>query len=187
MARKGRNGKVTDRLDPERDEQHPSEPEALLRDLLKRANGGDKRAAATLRTWLEANPAVYERAGDLIAHAEQAWISLVGGGGWLATESIRRSLAALKTELAGEHPTRLESLLVDQVALCWLANQQASIDAAQPSSGPVQATLQLKRTESAQRRLMLAVKTLTTLRALVPQGMAPLDRLKIHKPRMESA
>lgn len=161
--------------------------ESELQDLLMKANAGDRQAVAKLRACLEASPDVYQRAGDLAAHAENAWITLVGGGGWLATEAIKRNLSTLKSELAGERPTRLESLLVDQVALCWLATQHASMDAAQPSNGAVQAALQLKRSESALRRFMLATKTLTTLRALTPHGMMPLDRLKIHQPYVERA
>src|SRR5262249_5097698 len=110
----------------------PPDCEQLFRELVRRANEGDGDALARLRTFLDKNPAIWERAGDLNAMAERAWIGLVAGHNRLAAESIQRKLGQIKSDLAGPHPSRLESLLVDLVGVTWLAAHHGEIDAASP-------------------------------------------------------
>jgi len=158
--------------DPERD--------AAFKALVDKANRGDKQALAELRRVLDANPEIWQRAGDLAAYTEQAWIDLLSNGSHLVAESVKRRLAALKADLAGECPLPLEELLTSQVTTTWLSVQHAEMEAAGPAGGSLnQAAFRLKRAESAQKRHLHAIKTLATLRALVPQGMAPIDSVRI--------
>jgi len=158
--------------DPDRD--------AAFRELLDKANRGDKQALAKLRRELDANPEIWRRAADLAAHAEGEWIALIAGGNVLASESIKRRLAELKKEVAGEHPTQLETLLADQVAVTWLAAQRGEVVASSPPGGSLgQAMFRLKQAESSQKRHLNAIKTLTTLRALVPKGLFPVDSVRL--------
>lgn len=54
---------------------------------------------------------------------------------------------------------------------------------ADPGRGTLeQANFRLKRLESAQRRFDNAVKSLTTLRTLLPAGLAPAQSIQIHEP-----
>ena len=76
--------------------------------------------------------------------------------------------------MAGPHATPLEKLLIDQVGVTWLAAQHGEISLADEPGGSLQqANFRLRRAESAQRRLLNAVKTLTMVRALVPRGLLP--------------
>jgi len=67
-------------------------------------------------------------------------------------------------------------------------HEQAQIEAASPAGRSLpQAAFRLRRAESAQRRYLNAVKTLTTLRALAPQGLAPVGPVSVFKPRRKQA
>jgi hypothetical protein len=155
----------------------------LLRQLIARANDGDREALARLRQFLDLNPALWARAGDLTEAAERAWIELVVGTDQFAAESVRRRVAQLKAELQGPSPTRLEALLIDQISLTWLAAQHGEIQAASPAGGSLQqAAFRLRRAESAQRRHLTAIKTLATLRSLSPAGLVPTRSIRLHDP-----
>src|SRR5262245_39638494 len=173
-------------------ESAPSRTQASLLDrlhaLVARADAGDRRALADLRQMLDENAAIWRYAGDLAALAERAWIALIASGHRLVTESITRQLAAMRAELSGPHPTATETLLVEQVAICWLAMQHAELHAA--DSGAVslsQATIKVKRIESAQRRYFAALKLLSLLRARMPQGLAPLNGLRLYRNKVKQA
>jgi hypothetical protein len=98
----------------------------------------------------------------------------------LAVESVQRRVAQLKAELGGPCPTRLECLLIDQIAVTWLATVHSEIQAANPGAGSLQlAAFRLKRAESSLRRHLSTVRTLAALRSLLPAGLAPT-----HPPRL---
>ena len=142
----------------------------------------------TLRRFLDVNPSIWQQAGDLTTIAERTWIDLIAGPNQLVSESVRRQLAQTKAELKGPQPTALEALLADQVAVTWLASRDAEIQAAGPPGGSLaQATFRLRRAESAQKRLAQAVKTLATLRALVPQGPVPANPPRLFDPESKRA
>ena len=77
-----------------------------IRDLNRRANGGDAEALAELRNLLEENPRIGKQVVDLQKHAELALIRLASGGDALAAESMYRTVAALKRELGGRRRVR---------------------------------------------------------------------------------
>jgi hypothetical protein len=89
-----------------------------------------------------------------------------------------RELDALRGELAGERPSALESLLIDQVVACHAAVSTAQTPAATPETLG-QSTFGVKQLESAQRRLLAAVRALTTLRELAPAAREPAPTLKV--------
>jgi len=158
----------------------PADHATLLRELVARANAGDRDAIARLRRVLDANPDIWKRAGDLAAVAEASWMELISGPDKLMDESVRRQLAAMKHELAGSHPTELERLLIQQITTTWLAVTHAEVQAASTTSVSMgQASFRLKRAESAQKRHLTAMKTLAVLRTHCGKGLAPLNHLKI--------
>jgi hypothetical protein len=155
----------------------------LFEALVARANQGERLAVDRLRKFLDVNPQLWQRVGDLTAVAERAWTELIVGQDVLKTECVRRRLAELKDQLKGPHPTALEAVLIDLIGVAWLGVQHAEIQAASPAGGSLeQAVFRLKRAESSQKRLLAATKTLATLRALVPQGLVPAQRLRLHDP-----
>jgi hypothetical protein len=126
---------------------------------------------AGLRRLLDNNAQIWQRAGDVGARAERAWVDLLAAGNQLAAESIPRRLRELKAELAGPDPTSLEKLLVDLIAISWLATCDAEATAAEVGGSLSQAALRLRRAESAQRRHLAALKALATVRSLGPAAL----------------
>src|SRR5262249_50741233 len=120
---------------------------------------------------LDAEPELRRQAGDVAAMAEKAWVGQFHGGP-LGSEAIPRRLAELKAELAGPNPTPLERLLADQGGACWLAAQFGEGAAALTPGCREQARYELRRVESAQRRLLAAARTLALVRTLLPKGRA---------------
>ena len=158
----------------------------LFKEVVARANQGERLAIDRLRKFLDLNPFIWQRAGDLTAVAERAWVELIAGEDQFRTESVKRRLAELKDQLKGPHPTALEAVLCDLIGVAWLGTQHAEIQAASPAGASLaQAAFRLRRTESAQKRLLNAARTLATLRALVPGGLVPAQPLRLHNPESE--
>lgn len=154
---------------------------ATLEDLAARANKGDRNALGQLRCFLDRHPKVHATVGDLTRRAEAAWLDLVVGDDVLARESVQRELAVMKAKLTGAHPTIMEKMLADEIAVCFLARQHAEVAATSAGKGSLaQAAFRVRRADSAQRRYLASLKTLATLRALVPEGLAPLNSLRVY-------
>jgi hypothetical protein len=148
--------------------------------LVARANRGDQAALADLRGFLDAHPEVWRTCGDLGKYAERAWLGLVSGE-VLGTESIRRHVEQLRADLAGPRPTAMEQLLVNQVITCHLAVTHAEIAAARPGGSSVQQlVVRMKRCESTQRRYLGALRALAHIRAALPQGLVPVNQLRLY-------
>ncbi len=169
------------------DEAAPADYQKLFKELVARANQGERLAIDRLRKFLDLNPHIWAAAGDLTAVAERGWVELIVGQDALKTECVKRRLGELKGQLQGPHPTALEAILVDLIGVAWLGAQHAEIQAASPAGSSLdQAAFKLKRAESSQKRLLAATKTLATLRALVPQGLVPAQPLRLHDPNKKS-
>jgi hypothetical protein len=154
---------------------------STLESLAARAGAGDAEALGELRAFLDEHPEVHQVVGDLSQLAQENWLDLLVGGDTLARECAKRQLADISADLKGTHPTRLESLLVDQIRVAYLASRHAEIAAAAPAGASLAlAAFRVRRVESSQRRLLAAVRTLATLRAAAPQGLAPLHPLRPH-------
>ena len=104
----------------------------------------------------------------------------------LRRECVFRELEALRGELAGDRPSALESLLVDQVVACHAAERAAQSQAATPETLG-QGSFGVKQLESAQRRLLAAVRALTTLREMAPAAREPAPTLKLFRESREAA
>jgi hypothetical protein len=155
---------------------------AELKDLVRRAQGGDTSALPRMREIIDAHPEIWQFVGDVAGLAERAWIATLAANSALAVESLKHKLAEMKANLAGEHPTELEKMLVGQIISCWMEMQWLQGTQANPGERNLkQAGYWLKRQESAQRRHLAAIKTLATTRALMPSGLAPLNSLKLHE------
>jgi hypothetical protein len=125
---------------------------------------------------------VWQHAGDLTVLVERAWIALLAAENPLAVESMNRTVAELKADLAGAQATRLEQLLVDRVVAVWLELKFVeSLSAHGGDSSLEQSRFRLQRLESAQKRFESAVKTLTTQRALLPSGRTPAQAIKLYE------
>src|SRR5262249_41291077 len=168
----------------------PTEPPvaAELRTLVKSAQGGDPSALPRIREILDQRPEVWRHVGDLAALAERAWIVVLAADHPVAVESMKRAVAAMKAELADEHPTTLERLLIDQIVACWMEVSYLGTVAADPGRSSLdQADFRLKRLDSAQKRYLNAMKALTLVRMLAPAGLAPTPAIKLHDAEKQRA
>ena len=144
-----------------------------LRRLLERARDGDPEARPRLREVLDRHPEVWRHFGDLAAHAERAWVELIGGQDDGLKESLARKVADLKAELAGPTPSPLEQLLAERVTATWLQVHYA--DAAVAQAGGLslrQADFAARRQDQAHKRYLTAIGALVTVRRLLPAAVA---------------
>ncbi len=168
----------------------PIEPAIFseLRDLTRRARGGDVSVLPRLRVALAERPELWQHAGDLEKIVVRQWAELLGGGDPLATEALRLKAEDLRVQLEGEAPTPLERLLVGQVVAHWLEMSHAQLRVADGKGAtPGQGAFDLKRAESAQRRYLAAMKSLAAVRQLTPRGLLPLNHLRVHEPARKLA
>lgn len=162
----------------ETDKMHSAEDLRLLKDKIKQANDGEESAVAWIKDFLDDNPQVWQTVGDLSVTSERTWIALVSGGDVLATESVRRQLSQLKSELIGELPQPVEKMLGDQIVATWLEVQYLETLTADQRASSAQTGTMLKRMESAQKRHLNAIRSLVQIRRLLPAyGTRPILRL----------
>ena len=149
---------------------------AGLEMLVKCAQKGDISALQHLRQFLDDRPELWHSCGNLAVLVETAWISALCEDNPLGIESMKRQTEVMRKELAGEHPTAVEKLMVDQVIACWLQTKYIEATSANTVGGTHEQTqTRIRRLESAQRRYLESIKTLTTVRTLMPAGMVPSD------------
>ena len=140
-------------------------------ELVRRANAGDDDALALMRQTLDSNPEIWQSVGDLAKHAQQSMLKLIAGDNKLVSESLLRKAAEMKTDLSGPSPSKLEKLAVERIVACWLEMEYlATVYPVAKGETLGQARFVLKQKESSERRFNAAVKSLTTLRALLPGG-----------------
>jgi hypothetical protein len=138
-----------------------------LQELVKRASDGNEHCLQGLRDLLDNNPSIWQAAGNVATLAEKHWVEVLANGNALVQEAIPRRVIALKSLLLGRNPTPLERLLVDVIAVSFLASEHGEISASRADGSCQQIASRLRRAESGQRRLLSAVKTLAVVRALL--------------------
>jgi len=143
--------------------------EGERRELLGRAEQGDRTVLPALMRLLDASPALWKHCGDVAREAEALWIDLIAGRDLLVRQSLRRKVADMKVELGGPAAPPMERLLVDRVVATWMQLAQADMALARLKGGEAsiaQLDLMQRRQERAQRSHLAAMKTLATVRRL---------------------
>jgi len=167
-----------------------SEPTIVreLRELVQKAKAGDASVVSRIRQILDEHPVVWQHMGNVARLAQEAWVHLLAGSDPLTAESIRRKAAEMRDELSGENPTPTEKLLAENVVSAWLETEHARIALADVSGSSLpKANYWLKRAELADKKYHAALKLLTTLRAKLPEGLAPLNAVRLHDPERQRA
>ena len=136
--------------------------------LVDRVNAGDGQALQELRRLLDTCPDIWQRVGDLAAHAELSLMRVVAGGNRLLLESLQRKADAMKVELSRPGASALENLAAQRVVACWLQLQHADAVCSTPDLTLPQGKFWALEQDRAHRRYLSAVKQLTTLRQLLP-------------------
>jgi hypothetical protein len=90
-----------------------------LRDLLRRAAGGDESTLPAVREYLK-RPGALEAYGDMGRIAQQKLIKLFTGKHLVCREAMLARLEQLRKDLAGQSPTPLERLLAERIVACLL-------------------------------------------------------------------
>ncbi|MCE9530578.1 MAG: hypothetical protein K8T89_05530 [Planctomycetes bacterium] len=156
-----------------------SEPFVLsekLQQLLLRAEQGDIEVLPALRMFLDEHPEFWKETGDLGHLARQAWTSLAAGPNLIVSESVGRKFEEVRAAAAGTDPGPLEAILAQQVAMTWLRSNYLDVHLAQNRQRGLsvgQAAHLHRLQDLAQRQHMRALKTLATVRRLLPAPSTP--------------
>ncbi len=80
-----------------------------------RARQGEPEGMTELEKELDANPAAWQHHGNLTARTLEGWSLLIANKDPYQSETLRRHLDTMRSELAGPTPSPLERLLVDRI------------------------------------------------------------------------
>jgi hypothetical protein len=73
-----------------------------------------------LQIYLKENPVIWESITDLAGKVQNSVISSLAKESYLAQESYRQKLAAMRDNLGWQTASELEKILIEQVCLNWL-------------------------------------------------------------------
>jgi hypothetical protein len=142
-----------------------------LRALLVRAHDGDESTLPKIRELLDEAPTLARKLVDPAKIAERSALELYSTKEDLVVqEAMPRVLDQMRSELAGEHPTPLERLLVDRVVATWLQVQCYETLYAQNAHKMTlaQSDFHQKRMDRAHNRHLSAVRALAQIRKMGP-------------------
>ena len=143
-----------------------------LSDLVEEAEKGTKEAVPKIQRILDEHPYLSWKLMDLSRLAEGLFVQKMSRDEDLASkEAMRRQLARMREEVAGENPSPLERLLVERVVATWLQVQLfEGIYASSMFKGMIlaQADYHQRRIDKAHRRHLSAIKSLAQIRKMGP-------------------
>ena len=138
-----------------------------LSEVMERADKGDRSVLPQIRQVLDEAPDVAEELGNLDRLARSVLIGLVAQENLLLQEAMTRHLDRIVAEIAGPDASPLESLLAEQIVLCWQQLRFAETRRAQIRGCSLEHASHYERCISrAQSRYLQAVKTLAQIRKL---------------------
>lgn len=145
-----------------------------LRDLSKKAEGGDRGARQELKRALRrSGPEVIARASDVGRTAQHVLIGTAAGGDPLTEYALSGRLDMMREEIAGENPTPLEVLLTERVVACWISVElfEVLMTAQLALDGKHRVSMSylkhmIKWQESANRRYLASIRELARVRKL---------------------
>ena len=143
-----------------------------LRELVKKAEKGDKEGLPEIRKILKESPDLAWRIMDYGKQAEWHFIErMTKEEDFGSKEVLKRQLAAMREEIAGENPSALERLLAERVVATWLQLQLFeglyAANMYQDMSEKQGSYLQ-KQSERAHRNHLSAIRTLAQIRKMGP-------------------
>jgi hypothetical protein len=140
-----------------------------LQDLVNRAKQGDRNAIPRLREYLDANPVLWKRNGDLALQAQAAWINLIAGDDRHFKECLARKANDLKQQLAGPSPTPVEAMAVERIVTTWLRVCYCDADDAQENEDSLKwAEFRLKRYKTVSDIHMKSLAAYEAIKRLLP-------------------
>src|ERR1019366_9412038 len=161
----------------------PDELNEHLRDLVARAETGDKAVLPQVKQMIQVHPQIVDHFGDIAKVAADLWLSLYAGNNVLLAEATREKMVAWRGLLSGTNPSPLEILMIEQITVCWLQSHYAEAmyaQALEAKAGPAIVRELRPHQEEGQRNLIQSIKHLAELLDVLP--MTPPGTLQLHVP-----
>lgn len=149
-----------------------------LEDLVSQAQEGNTSALPAIRELLDLVPEIWQDSRVLANRVERSWMTTLCGRDLVSQEVIEREVQALRTQLQGQNPSPLETLLVDRICTCWLAVQHAELQAGKRLNAHRFAlnSAEENRLDKVHRRFLMAIRELARVRKL----LTPEQRLQVN-------
>ncbi len=139
--------------------------------LVERAERGDRDALRQVQEAQEAVPRLAPQVNILQSNAERSVLdSMLPDKQLYSRKMIEAQLDDMRRDLAGDHPSPLDALLVNRIVLCWLDSMAADTMLSQRMAAGCSLALgefYQRRAERAQRQYLRAVQTYATVRRLL--------------------
>ena len=143
-----------------------------LRQLVKKAENGTKKAVPEIRRILEESPELAWRYMTLAKLSERLFIAKMSRDKDLAAkELMEHQLAAMREEIAGANPSPLERLLAERIVATWLQIQLFEglyASGMYMSMTIAKSSYYQRRIDQTHRRHLSAIRTLAQIRKLGP-------------------
>ncbi len=142
--------------------------------LVVKAEGGDREALQQLQAFEGVSgrhiEALIQIEGNPARRAEKILINAIARNNLIVLAGLRQNAEALRAELAGPTPSRLEQLLIDRIVCNWIQVNEAQAWCAageqEELGGRAEKALENRLTQ-AQRRYLAAIKALFQVRKLL--------------------
>jgi hypothetical protein len=157
-----------------------------LREVVRRAEGGDPGAMAEFRCLIGLRGVLDLAGGDLAHQTQVALVRRHAGGNPVIEEALVQKLFRVQEDLAGPAAGPVERLVVDSAVTAWLHLWTLEMAYAGKESWPLEtADFYLRAIARAERRFLHALKQLHALRRLLPRTVATAaDRPEAWRPRL---
>jgi hypothetical protein len=143
-----------------------------LKELVKKAEKGNKKVMPEIREILEESPELAWRFMNLARLAERLFIDRMSKDKDLAAKEVmKRQLAAMREEIVGGNPSPLERLLAESVVATWLQIQlfeSLYASSLYQNMTIAQGNYHQKRLDQTYRRHLSSIRTLAQIRKLGP-------------------
>jgi len=114
-------------------------------------------------------------------------VTLLAGESAAGHESFLRRTEAMRAELAGADPRPVVTMMADLAVGCWLEMEYAQLALAEPVERLPHRIFHVRRAEVAHKKFLNTVKTLETMRNLVPVSKGETTKIKVFEPAAKEA
>ena len=146
-----------------------------LKELVEKAAKGDKNPLPEIRKILKESPELSWQLMDVGRVAEWRYTEMMLKEEDFGSKMLlKRQLAAMREEIAGDNPSPLERLLADSIVLTWQQIQlfeDAYASSLSKSMTIAQGNYNQKMIDQAYKRHLSAIRTLAQIRKLGPAAV----------------
>ena len=165
------HGEERDVSNPPQDSADPPVVVDRFSWLVEQARNGNSEVLPELGEILDSRPELWQFYGDLGRLAELAWIEAIVGKDLFLRENVRRRVDQIRKDLGISQASPLEKLLIERIALNWIRVHHADMAAAQAMTNASSTKMMefwQKRLNEAERRYLVGIGSLATVRRLLP-------------------